>query len=254
MNRYVVSDLHGQLDLLNQISEYIGANDTLYILGDSGDRGPHPWKTLKASLDDPRFIYLMGNHDLLLIQAIEEYYDFLKTEGRCDITIRSYKSRGALPLLRINGGLDTIIGWAAELEREKYYKKLKQLPLEIRLAALDERHMIYLTHAGYTPSIMGPHTVKELLWDRGHFIDEWYRNEGNIVIHGHTPINFLIRRLESQGLSYDCTNGYCVYCGGSKICIDMGAHDTNQTVLLNLDTFESKIFSIKEDVNGAKKN
>ena len=30
----------------------------------------------------------------------------------------------------------------------------------------------------------------------------------------------------------------------TKICIDCGAHFTNTTVLLNLDTFEEKIFTI----------
>ena len=56
MNRYVVADLHGQLDLLKQIKEYLNEDDILYILGDSGDRGPQPWQTLKASLDDPQFV------------------------------------------------------------------------------------------------------------------------------------------------------------------------------------------------------
>ena len=71
MNRYAIADLHGQLDLLRQVKEYLHEDDILYILGDSGDRGPQPWATLKMSLDDPQFIYLMGNHDLMLLDAID---------------------------------------------------------------------------------------------------------------------------------------------------------------------------------------
>ena len=39
-------------------------------------------------------------------------------------------------------------------------------------------------------------------------------------------------------------SGAYYYAKGHKICIDCGAHFTNTTVLLNLDTFEEKIFTI----------
>ena len=67
MNRYVVADLHGQLDLLTQIEEYINEDDILYVLGDSGDRGPEPWRTIKACLDNPQIVYLMGKQVVHLI-------------------------------------------------------------------------------------------------------------------------------------------------------------------------------------------
>lgn len=247
MNRYAIADLHGRLDLFNKVKEYLNADDIVYALGDFGDRGPWSWETLKAALDDPQFIYLMGNHDLFLIEAIEEYYDILKNNSQYSYKLCGSEKSQSFKLLRLNNGLDTFYGWAAEPERDKYFQKLKQLPLEIRLAALDRRHMIYLTHAGYTPSILGPHTVYDLLWDRDHICDEWYQSNENIMIHGHTPIDILMYLLEVKDLPYDCTDGCCVYCGGSKICIDMGAHDTKQTLLLNIDTLETKIFSTEEE-------
>ena len=254
MNRYVVADLHGQLDLLNQIIEYIDEDDIVYALGDFGDRGNEPWVTLRSVLDDEQFVYLMGNHDLLLINAIEEYYNILATEGRCDIIRCTRNSRGAIPLLGINGGINTLQGWAAEPEpeREKYYRKLKQLPLEIRLAAQDVKHFIYLTHAGYSPHLYNANDVKDLLWDRQHFYDK--SDEDSLLFHGHTPVEVLVRWLDDRQLPYDCSNGCCVYSGGSKICVDMGSYFTKQTVLVNIDTLESKIFSIKEDIDGAEKN
>lgn len=81
MSRYAVSDLHGQLDLFNQIKEYINDDDIVYALGDFGDRGPEPWRTLKMVLDDDQFIYLMGNHDLMLLEAIREYLSIENKEG-----------------------------------------------------------------------------------------------------------------------------------------------------------------------------
>ena len=251
MNRYVVADLHGQLDLLNQIGEYIGTNDILYILGDSGDRGPHPWKTLKASLDDPRFIYLMGNHDLLLIKAIEQYNKIPEEDKISRLHLYIYGT-GAIPLLAANGGMDTLNGWIEEPNRMEYYQRLRMLPLEIRLAALDGEHFIYLTHAGYSPRWYNPDNVDNMVWDREHFYDE--PDEGSLLIHGHTPIQVLTRRLKSKGLSFDCSKGYCLYSNGSKVCIDTGACSTGEAVLVNIDTLESKTFSIKEDIDGAEKN
>lgn len=51
MATYVISDIHGQykmfLDLLDKIK--LKDTDTLYILGDILDRGPHPIKALIKS-------------------------------------------------------------------------------------------------------------------------------------------------------------------------------------------------------------
>lgn len=240
MNRYVVADLHGQLDLLNQISEYISANDTLYILGDSGDRGPHPWKTLKASLDDPRFIYLMGNHDLILIKAIEQY-NKMPEEDKISRLYSYMYGTGAIPLLAANGGMDTLNGWIEEPNRMEYYQKLRMLPLEIRLAALDGEHFIYLTHAGLGGGFVEPQNVLDFVWDRSHFYRE--KNlKGHLSIGGHSPIEYLIERFDFNNQKYELKEG-CLFCNdGSKICIDRGAPFTGETVLLNIDTLEGKIF------------
>jgi calcineurin-like phosphoesterase family protein len=245
MNRYAIADLHGQLDLLEQVKEYLNEDDVLYILGDSGDRGPHPWQTLKASLDDPRFIYLMGNHDLMLIKAIEQYIKIPESELMYGLAMYM-GDRTPIGQLALNGGTDTLLGWAREPERMKYYQKLRFAPLEVRLAALDGEHFIYLTHAGYSPHLYNPDNVDTMVWDREHFYDRPAKDK-SLLIHGHTPTQIMTKKLKQCGraLEFDDSNEYCIYADDTKINIDIGAYFYNKTVLLNIDTLEGKIFTTK---------
>ena len=251
MNRYAVADLHGQLDLLNQIKEYLNEDDILYILGDSGDRGPQPWRTLKASLDDPQFIYLMGNHDLMLIDAIDQYIKMPEEERAYGLGMCFYH-KSPMSLLQYNGGMDTFHGWKNEPDRMRYYQKLRFAPLEVRLAALDGKHFIYLTHAGYSPHLYNTINPSDMVWDREHFYDE-AATDGSLLVHGHSPVQNLIKWLDKYNLPYDISNDYCIYANNTKIDIDIGAYFYNKTVLLNIDTLEAKIFTTKgEDVDGAQ--
>ena len=262
MKRYVVSDLHGQLDLYNQIKEYINEDDVVYALGDFGDRGPEPWLTLKSVLDDKQFIYLMGNHDLMLVDAIDEYVRRADEDGYCDVWRHMYSPNGKIALLEQNGGLITLEEWAAEEKRMDYYWKLKTLPLEVRLGALDGGHFIYLTHSGFTPNIDVYKNVEEFVWDRDHFYDLWNNNyRGDISIGGHSPQEYVKRKLDIYGLCktndaviYEEKEGCLFYCGDHKINIDCGAHYTGTTVLLNIDTLKGKVFKVRENINGYTKD
>ena len=259
MSRYAVADLHGQLDLFNQIKEYINDDDIVYALGDFGDRGPEPWRTLKSVLDDPQFKYLMGNHDLMLIEAIDEYVRAVEIDGYCDLWRHVYNPNGRIGLLVQNGGLQTLEQWVTEENRMNYYWKLRTLPLEIRLAALNGKHFIYLTHSGCVPDVDIYNNVEDFVWDRLHFCNQCRDNfHGDISIEGHTSQEFVKKKIDSFMTTkvagarlYEEKDGCLYYCNGHKINIDRGAYYTNETVLLNIDTLESKIFKVRENVNGS---
>ena len=72
MATYVISDIHGQykmfLDLLDKIK--LKDTDTLYILGDILDRGPHPIKALMKIMEMPNAICLAGNHEYMALQCL----------------------------------------------------------------------------------------------------------------------------------------------------------------------------------------
>ena len=44
--------------------------DTLYILGDVLDRGPHQIKTLRKLMEMPNAICLVGNHELMALECL----------------------------------------------------------------------------------------------------------------------------------------------------------------------------------------
>ena len=250
MNRYAVSDLHGQLDLYNQIKEYINNDDVLYVLGDCNDRGPHPWATLRSALDDGQCCLLMGNHEYMLLNAIE--YALNNMPGGID-ALRDedffwYNPSGHLDpitLLEHNGGMTTLLQWAREQKYLEYYEKIKHLPTVTILLSNKSQNCIYLSHAGYNPTDIDS-SIEEFVWNRHHYMytSEDF-NEGDIMVHGHTPVPYLVEELQWRHKSYSLTNdglGCCIYNNGFKYDIDLGAYHTGRTCLLNLDTLETKIF------------
>ncbi|MBE6156102.1 MAG: hypothetical protein E7164_05080, partial [Firmicutes bacterium] len=130
---YVFSDLHGRKDLwLKANKEVFGPKDTIYFLGDAADRGPDGWEMIKTLLDDERIFYLMGNHEDMLIRAIEGNYDDLS-------------------LLYWNGGKNTFEAYELDTQenQKKYLEKLKKLPKYVYW--YKNGKTIILSHAGMTP-------------------------------------------------------------------------------------------------------
>lgn len=70
---YAISDLHGMLCLYQEVKKFLKPEDKVYCPGDCGDRGPDPWETIKAVAADPQFIYIKGNHEDMLVNAMREY-------------------------------------------------------------------------------------------------------------------------------------------------------------------------------------
>jgi hypothetical protein len=75
------------------VVDFLKPEDKVYFLGDAGDRGPEPWETIKAIAQDSQFIYLKGNHEDMLVDALKDaiQHDYM----------------GGWRLLASNGGSDT---------------------------------------------------------------------------------------------------------------------------------------------------
>lgn len=97
MSVYAVSDLHGMYELYQKISDFLKPEDKVYCLGDCGDRGPRSWETIKAVASDPRFIYIKGNHEDMLVKAMKDYIKYETYGG------------GHFDLLCWNGGASTLL-------------------------------------------------------------------------------------------------------------------------------------------------
>ena len=244
---YAISDLHGMMELYKQIKEFLEPEDVVYFLGDMGDRGTDCWETVKTILNDPQFIVLMGNHEDMLIKVMTLYYR-TPVEER-DTVVYTHDAR----ILGYNGGMPTYIGWTKENEgtRLKYYRRLKALPTHLEYINKNGKK-IFMSHAGFTPyedSIFPGD--EELIWDRNHYIYGWPHDalENAIIIHGHTPIEYLAEDLNrfshGQYVHPVLPTAYW-YADGHKCCIDNGAFYTDCTVLLDLDTFEEHKFYTKD--------
>ena len=73
MATYVVSDIHGEYDMFLELLDKIGLKetDTLYVLGDILDRGPHPLRLLRKLMEMPNVVCLVGNHELMALECLE---------------------------------------------------------------------------------------------------------------------------------------------------------------------------------------
>ena len=238
-NRYATSDWHAQTNLGIQILNYLQPDDTLYFLGDSVDRGPGGLTLLNLLLNDPRVIYLRGNHEDFIIDN-DDYMWY------------------------VNGGSGTkeAIEALTDIERQKLIKKLKSLPDIIKIDNIEGKHLV-LCHAGTDPW----RTKRDLeligrkdpyVWDRRHIHGDWSSKpefKDTYVIHGHTPVTAepaLIKWMDPKlpgDENYDpkYTPRVSRYCRGHKICIDMGCFYTGRTCLFNIDTFEAIYFE-SEDI------
>ena len=262
MTRYAASDFHGHYNLYKEIKKKMKPNDILYVLGDCADRGPNGWKTLKAVLEDPQCILIMGNHELMLIDVIKAWFAIIEKDGRSqekkadeDITwTYEYK------LLSMNGGASTFWELRNEKDLRYWYSRLYNLPYKITI--LDTKKPIYLTHAGYTLK-NEPNDKRTLVWNREHFYGKWPDNNSGIMIHGHTPQSHLLKELlninefyfgseiiekyneeDFKVLGYGRNNKKIyemIYCNGHKIDIDPCTILSKRGILINLETLKQEM-------------
>ena len=244
---FAVADLHGMLNLYQQIKNFIKPEDKVYYLGDMGDRGTDCWETVKAIMNDSQFKVIMGNHEDMLIKSMKAWYK-LPLE-RKDII----DSTEEVSLLRYNGGQPTFDGWLMENEDEKFkwFRRLKVLPYHLEYTNKSNKK-IYMSHAGFTPFKYDSFPDNEdLIWDRSHYLYGWYFEAPDdiIIIHGHTPIPYIIdEHCRFNHSSCDVLNLPMAYwyADNHKCCIDNGAFYFKCTVLLDLDTFEEHKFYTKD--------
>jgi predicted phosphodiesterase len=231
MNKvYAISDIHGMYNLWRQVIDSLDETDTLYVLGDCGDRGPDGWKIIKEALTDPRVVYIRGNHDEMLLDCWKsEWHD-------------NY-------LWFMNGGYETFDAVIADEKSEIYLMQLARTKL-YHCYENKEGKKIHLSHAGF--SLLENDEIpnsEDLLWDRDHIDDrcDWWpeENPNDYVVHGHTGCVssvFKQRSYFTKDTIINKNRTVCRYAHGHKICID-GRTFLSQTIArLDLDTLEEKVF------------
>ena len=224
---YCCSDLHGCFDefiaLLKKIN--FTNSDTMYVIGDTIDRGPKPIELLKYIYGHDNVIPLMGNHESFLLDYIDsgfdcsDTYDWDINDG--EITRLAFdKLRKKDPVLCKNIS-DYIKTWDLCLVLEPFI----------------------LSHAGYNAAILkdlppgieslNKMTQDDLLWSREDFF-EHKGIDGYITIFGHTPV-----RSIRSGLNQNPSDDVWV-CPRyqDKIGIDGAIAHGGQLNCVNLDAME----------------
>jgi serine/threonine protein phosphatase 1 len=211
-NYWVVGDIHGEIVLLERLLENIEKfnPEEVVFVGDYIDRGPASREVIAKIRELPyRTTCLLGNHELMLINAIEDLgIGYSPTElwyyNGGEATVQSF---GFTNFYSFRSGLDPV-------SRDFFYGLAMARAIETGPGV-----KILVSHAGIAPLIAVEDQMKisnyneliayllhhridvgdSFLWVRDSFFSAdpslW---QGYFVVHGHTPVMKLKRFLQGR--------------------------------------------------------
>lgn len=242
MKAFVFTDAHGHWDLFEKATQLVGEDDICFFLGDAIDRGPDGLKIVDFLLSHSRnYVYLLGNHERLFIEAMWEYIDTSLKLGQNPYEfaqILNFNMEQIVALtdgeLRVhcyNGGVSTFESWIKDTKcDESYIERLEALP---RFASYQNYDFC---HAGCFIEEWDKQDEHFMLWSRFHFHENWKKDR--ILVHGHTPIQYM-----KKGRPADHPIGApLVYCNGTKINLDCGVFNTGVLNVLEINENGEQIF------------
>lgn len=217
---YAIGDIHGRLDLLDQLIDAIDADDAargpaetyLIFLGDLIDRGPQSADVLERVIEiantRPNVSVIAGNHEEVFLLALEGDSEALRFFARIGgrETILSY---GISPEAYNESDFDELAVLLAKHVPAAHIEFLRSLEDTVILGD-------YLfVHAGIRPGVaLEDQSLSDLRWIRRSFLD-FDGDNGFVVVHGHTP-------------------GTAVEYRHNRIGVDTGAWETGRLTALGL--------------------
>jgi serine/threonine protein phosphatase 1 len=229
---YAIGDIHGRLDLLNELLARISGDIALrptarplYVfLGDYIDRGPASCETIDRLIEHGathESVFLKGNHELIAIKCLSDrglFDQWLRLGGR--ETLVSYGVPAETP---VNGmqiaELQSAFHGALPQAHFRFFRDLKNS---------FECGDFFFAHAGVKPNVeLSRQKENDLLWIRGEFLSS-KDDFGKIVVHGHTPT----REIEV---------------GPNRINIDTGAFATGRLSCLVLEGEDLSVIDTSSD-------
>lgn len=188
---YAVGDIHGRLDLLEQLIDRIERDiaarperrNFLVFLGDLIDRGPNSAEVVERlrtyAPSNARTMFLLGNHEEVLLRLIR---------GDCGL-LDNYLRFGGAECLR-SYGLEpmALLGQPEELALRQIAEAIPPEHVQFLAGFGDTlRFGDYLfVHAGIRPGVeLAAQNQADLRWIRYPFLDD-NSDHGFVVVHGHT--------------------------------------------------------------------
>ncbi|MDO6413694.1 metallophosphoesterase [Sphingomonas sp. BIUV-7] len=189
---YAIGDIHGRLDLLNDLLGLIDLDDeqrgaartTLILLGDLVDRGQHSASVVERALRlqaaGDRFHAIKGNHEEVMLGALAG-------------------DEAAMRLFLRIGGIQTLESYGVGLDDLPSGEEIETL-IQRMQSAVPREHAAYLAgmedkvemgdylfvHAGIRPGVaIADQDPVEQRWIRDAFLDH-KGGHGVMVVHGHS--------------------------------------------------------------------
>ena len=193
---FAIGDIHGCFESLKNLIENkikLKKSDKLVLLGDYIDRGPQSKEVVDFIIELQSkgydIVTLMGNHEAMLIDAMENEKNFSKWIH--------------------NGGGRTLISFDVESLKDLDQQYILFFKGLILFYTFDN---FLFVHAGFNDLIDNPFSDKfTMLWSRNTF----YKHPlliDKIIVHGHTPItiNHCQELVTTQKQRINIDTG-CVY-------------------------------------------
>jgi serine/threonine protein phosphatase 1 len=191
---YVIGDIHGRLDLLQQLHGEIRNDraalgpapvEVVVYLGDYIDRGAESAQVIDYLIADPlpdmAAVHLLGNHDEALLRFLDD--------------------AGVGPTWAQFGGESTLLSYGVRFAPDKIgMARWEDMRQQLR-QTMPQSHVDFLRncdlsavagdyffcHAGVRPGVpVDQQSREDLLWIRDAFLSST-ADHGKFVIHGHTP-------------------------------------------------------------------
>ncbi len=210
---YVISDIHGQYAAYRQLLDRIslGPEDTLYVLGDVVDRGPHPIRVLQDMMARPNVVPLVGNHELSALTCLR----LLATEITEESLARLDSTRLEILLEWLEDGGQSTMEEFAQLstqEKQDVLDYLGEFSLyeELTVAGQD----FLLVHGGlghFSPAKpLEDYTPEELLFDRPDYTRVYFPDR--YLVTGHTPTRLIPQNPRPDAI-YQANRHIAIDCG-----------------------------------------
>jgi serine/threonine protein phosphatase 1 len=194
---YAIGDIHGCFDALvqlygNVLADAGGDPAKIVFLGDYCDRGPQSFDVVNfldelkknpAKNPNVEFVFLMGNHDQMFLDAIS--------------------GSGSESLFLHNGGLETMRSYETAGHGMEYHREFFET-----LVPIHKDGKYVFVHAGIDPhSAWDDQDLGTMLWERkfnhynGNYVGDVF------VVHGHTPVEDVYHLKNQINIDTGCVFG-----------------------------------------------
>lgn len=225
---YCVSDIHGEFTKYKKLLQKIefSVDDTLYVLGDTLDRGTNFSSVLFDMMQHENIIHLVGNHDFIGALCLGQLSKEITNES-----LENFDSNTLEVILEwLNDGGEATMKDFSRLSQEQkddILDYLNEFELYAEVCA-GGKHYI-LAHAGlgnFSPEKrLEDYSLEELAFSRTDYSKALFQDK--ILVTGHTPTS-LISENPNPGYIYRGNHHIAIDCGcgfGGRlgaICLDTG--------------------------------